>query len=274
MTQEKIQQLLTDRETLDGELHSLGFVFVRQTVAGLRGELSIESAPGEGTTVTVRVPLLPREGASAHPAPDREEGGRLEEAGVAPAQKTPIAREPEGAPAHPAAPGQGAHARCGHLLYGDYRNSQAQFPGSIFAISITDQGGIDFLAHRPYERYWTMNHEDLAPMHFEATFRGRLEEDDLKRPLLTLKEPQSAKEYFDLKNVPEAERSAERHVQMVRDEYIRIARKLIDTGFPPETGVELTGLPKFFPDQEELSDSEPFPLRLLAAQPLESERRG
>jgi signal transduction histidine kinase len=274
MTQEKIRQLLTDRETLDGELHSLGFVFVRQTVAGLRGELSIESSPGEGTTVTVRVPLLSREEASAHPAPGCDEGGRLGEAGGASPAKTPVAREPEGAPIHPAGPGRGAHARCGHLLYDDYRSSAAQFPGGIFAISITDEGGIDFLAHRPYERYWTMNHEDLAPMHFAATFRGRLEEDDLKRPLLTLKEPQSAKEYFDLKNVPEAERSAERHVQMVHDEYIRIARKLIDTGFPPETGVELTGLPKFFPDQEELSDSEPFPLRMLAAQPLESERRG
>ena len=60
MTQEKIRQLLTDRETLDGELHSLGFVFVRQTVAELNGELSIDSAPGEGTTVTVRLPVLSR----------------------------------------------------------------------------------------------------------------------------------------------------------------------------------------------------------------------
>ena len=109
-------------------------------------------------------------------------------------------------------------------------------------------------------------------MHFEATFRGRLEEDDLKRPLLTLKEPQSVKEYFDFKEVPEKERSAGRHLQMVRDEYIRIARKLIDTGFPPQTGVELTGLPKFFPGQGELSDSEPFPLRLLADQPLTHRR--
>ena len=64
MTQEKIHQLLADRETLDGELHSLGFVFVRQTVAELNGELSIDSAPGEGTTVTVRLPVLSREGAS------------------------------------------------------------------------------------------------------------------------------------------------------------------------------------------------------------------
>jgi hypothetical protein len=58
---------------------------------------------------------------------------------------------------------------------------------------------------------------------------------------------------------------------MVHDEYIRIARKLIDTGFPSQTGMELTGLPKFFPDREELSDGEPFPLSLLAEQPLSTE---
>jgi signal transduction histidine kinase len=65
MIQEKIRQLLTDRESLDGELHSLGFVFVRQTVAELNGELSIDSAQGEGTTVTVRLPVAPREGTPA-----------------------------------------------------------------------------------------------------------------------------------------------------------------------------------------------------------------
>ena len=58
---------------------------------------------------------------------------------------------------------------------------------------------------------------------------------------------------------------------MIRDEYIRIARKLIETGFPPETGMELTGLPKFFPGQEEMSDDEPFPLSLLADQALSTE---
>ena len=110
-------------------------------------------------------------------------------------------------------------------------------------------------------------------MYFEAAFRGRLEENDLKQPVLTLKEPQNVAQYFDLKELPEKERDGTRHIQMVHDEYIRIARKLIDTGFPPDTGVELTGLPKFFPGQKELSDSEPFPLRLLANQPLTGEDR-
>jgi signal transduction histidine kinase len=273
MTQEKIRQLLADRETLDGELHSLGFVFVRQTVAELNGDLSIDSAPGAGTTVTVRLPVLSREGASLDPASRPKEDRSF--AAMGPASPPPTAATPETdrATAEPVRSGDDIHSGCGRLLYDDYQTSQAQFPGGIFAISITEDDSIDFLAHRPYDRYWTMNHEDLAPMHSEATFRGRLEEDDLKRPLLTLKEPQSAKEYFDFKEVPENQRSAERHLQMVHDEYIRVARKLVDTGFPSETRVELTGLPKFFPGHEELSDSEPFPLRLLADQALTTEDR-
>src|SRR5665811_2568227 len=58
MPPSKIQQLLADRESLDGELHSLGFVFVRQTVADLGGRLLIDSNLGKGTTVTVRLPHL------------------------------------------------------------------------------------------------------------------------------------------------------------------------------------------------------------------------
>jgi hypothetical protein len=271
MGPEKIEQLLSDKETLDGELHSLGFVFVRQTVAEFGGELSIESAVGEGTTVTVSFPVLPERGASVMPSPGRIEEPRFTGPGAVLPGSTPAAPEDQELPPVPAATGEAGHARCGRVLYDDYQNSQAQFPGSIFAISITDDGGIDFLAHRPYERYWSMNHEDLAPTYYAATFRGRLEEDEVKRPLLTLKEPQSAKEYFDLKELPEQERSAEKHVQMVRDEYIRIARKLIETGFPPQTGVQLTGLPKFFPGQQQLSDDEPFPLSLLASQRLTTE---
>jgi signal transduction histidine kinase len=58
MMPDKKQQLLTDKETLDGELHSLGFVFVRQTVDELDGELSIDSELGKGTTITIRFPHL------------------------------------------------------------------------------------------------------------------------------------------------------------------------------------------------------------------------
>jgi hypothetical protein len=273
MTEEKIRQLLADRETLDGELHSLGFVFVRQTVAELNGEISIDSTPGEGTNVTIRLPVLSREGASPGPASQPTQAPSFAAFAPASPPTIPAPAGNEQAKAEPDGSAAEMHSACGRLLYADYENSQADFPGGIFAISITDDDQIDFLAHRSYDRYWTMNHEDLAPMHFAATFRGRLEEDDLKRPLLTLKEPQSIREYFEFKELPENQRSAEAHLRMVHDEYIRIARKLIDTGFPPQTRMELTGLPKFFPAQGAFSDAEPFPLRLLADQALSTEDR-
>ena len=76
MTPEKIQQLLSDRPTLDGELHSLGFVFVRQTVAEFGGDLSIESTVGKGTTMTLRLPYLPGKTA-AELDPSRQDKYRL-----------------------------------------------------------------------------------------------------------------------------------------------------------------------------------------------------
>ena len=109
-------------------------------------------------------------------------------------------------------------------------------------------------------------------MLFQATVRGRLEEDDEKGPVLILKPPQSVAEYFDLKEVPQSERSAAKHLQMVHDEYIRVARKLIETGLPPRTGVLLADAQRYFPDQPELQGSDPFPLELLAKQELVSEK--
>ena len=87
-----------------------------------------------------------------------------------------------------------------------------------------------------------------------------------------MKQPQNVREYFEFKNVPETERNPGRHVQMVHDEYIRIARKLIDTGLSPQISTELTGLQKFFPGHDELSTAEPFALQLLARQVLTTER--
>ena len=68
MSGDKIERLLAEKETLDGELHSLGFVFVRQTIDQLGGRLSIESEAGRGTVVEIRLPF---EGAPAvePPAP-------------------------------------------------------------------------------------------------------------------------------------------------------------------------------------------------------------
>jgi hypothetical protein len=278
MSPTKIEQLLRDKDTLDGELHSLGFVFVRQTIAEFEANLSIESDVGEGTTISVRFPIAlgqPSETAGldeilAAASPPAK--AVMEEVGALPTVGQPSAAEPSPTTRDkPPAASNDKDRACGRIVYEDYEASEAQYPGCIFAISVTDDGRVDFFTHRSYDRWWNMDHEDLTPMYFEATIRGRLEEDDNKHPVLILKEPRSAPEYFEFKNVPEADRTAERHVVMVHDEYIRIARKLIETGLSADMIVELTGLQKFFPNREDLVEAEPFPLRILAEQPLSTE---
>jgi len=124
---------------------------------------------------------------------------------------------------------------------------------------------------KPYERDWDISHEDLSPMHFEATYRGRVEEDELKRPILIFKPPQSTREYFEFKEVPEAARGLDRFTRMVRDEGIRIARTLIATGLDAQIQVHLSSAPRFFAAPPELHGTEPFPLDLLARQKLSTE---
>lgn len=273
MPPEKIEQLLKDKDTLDGELHSLGFVFVRQTIAEFGGELSIQSEVGKGTTVAIRFPTV-RPKAPANPdevsrtAPPRAETRQSVEASNIACQAPPAAEPPEKARPYPSPTADDKYRDCGRLVYEDYKTSEAQYPGCIFAISVTKDGRIDYFTHRPYDRWWNMDHEDLSPTYFAATLRGRLEEDAEKCPVLILKEPRSVREYFEFKNVPESERSAETHVAMVHDEYILAARKLIETGLPPDITVEVTGLQKFFPGRDDLASAEPFPLRVLAEQPL------
>jgi hypothetical protein len=111
-------------------------------------------------------------------------------------------------------------------------------------------------------------------MFFEATMRGRLEEDEEKNVVLILKAPQNVRAYFEFKEMPESERTAEKHLQMVHDEYIWIARKLVNTGMPPETGVYMADIQKFFAGHDDLLEQEPFPLELLAQQALTSEGSG
>jgi hypothetical protein len=60
---------------------------------------------------------------------------------------------------------------------------------------------------------------------------------------------------------------------MVHDEYVRIARKLIETGLSADIIVELAGLQKFFPGRGDLAEAEPFPLRILAEQRLSTEQQ-
>ncbi|MHB8667983.1 MAG: sensor histidine kinase [Burkholderiales bacterium] len=281
MSAEKIQQLLTDRRTLDGELHSLGFVFVRQTVAQFGGDLEIESNVGRGTTMTLRLPYLIGRTADSLET-SRRDKYRLPEkyrsipagahqpmrAAAAAALTAPEAAREESAPA------LGANDRmrqCGELIFEAYRQSKAQFAGCIFAIAVTAEDRVEMFTVKPYERDWDISHEDLSPMHFQATFRGRLEEDELKQPVLIVKPPQSAGDYFEFKEVSEADRGLECFTRMVRDEGIRVARKLIATGLDPQIPVHLASARQFFSAPPELAGTGPFPLELLARQRLSTE---
>ena len=254
---EKIEQLMTDKKNLDGELHSLGFVFVRQTVAEFNGSLSIDSVVEKGTTISIHLPRLVGAVASAPETVERENSElthkidklRLEER-AAYLKKT-------------AKSGNG-HDTCGETIYGDYLVSDAEFPGAIFAIAVTEDNEIELFTHRPYERHWNITHEDLSPMLFEATVRGRLEEEEDKTPALIFKSPQSVQEYFEFKAVREEDRTPEKYFEMVHDELIRISRTIIDTGMPEDIGVRVTDLMKFFPNHQELAEKEPFPLETLA----------
>ncbi|MGP1678174.1 MAG: sensor histidine kinase, partial [Burkholderiales bacterium] len=284
MSPEKIQQLLTDRQSLDGELHSLGFVFVRQTVAQFGGDLAIDSAVGRGTTMTLHLPYLPGKTAESL-EPSRRDKYRLPEkfrslpaeaaqsaqavgaAAVAPAPAPEEARQ-EGAPA---TGGNERMRQCGKLVFDAYRHSGAQFAGCIFAIAVTEEDRVEMFTVKPYERDWDISHEDLSPMHFQATYRGRLEEDELKRPVLIIKPPQSAREYFEFKEVPEANRGLDCFTRMVRDEGIRVARKLIATGLDPQLPLHLGSARQFFVAAPEFHGTGPFPLELLARQRLSVE---
>ena len=101
-------------------------------------------------------------------------------------------------------------------------------------------------------------------MLFEATVRGRLEEEEDKTPALIFKSPQSVQEYFEFKGVPDEDRKPETYTAMVHDELIRISRTIIDTGMPADIGVRVTDLKQFFPYNQELAETELFPLETLA----------
>ncbi|UCG50704.1 MAG: ATP-binding protein [Candidatus Latescibacterota bacterium] len=265
MGPEKIQQLMIDKKNLDGELHSLGFVFVRQTVADFGGELSIESEVDKGTTISISLPFQKEGEAAAKHAPECEKLELLRGIKEVRSQKRTEHAKKVGTVE------DDKLTKCGEVVYSDYEISDSQFPGSIFAIGVTEEDKIDFFTHRPYQRYWNITHEDLSPMFYEATFRGRVEEEEDKTPTLILKAPQNTREYFEFRSISEKDRSKDKFINMVRDEYIRIARKLIDTGMTPDIGVHLTDLQKFFPKREEQLEQEPFPLEILAKQKLTSE---
>jgi hypothetical protein len=160
-------------------------------------------------------------------------------------------------------------ASCGQVIYSDYRQSQSEFPGCLFAIAVAEDDRLEMFAHKPYERLWNMGHEDLSPMFFEATIRGRLEEDEDRSLSLILKAPQNMREYWDFKETPDDLRTTDAYALMVHDELIRIARRLIATGMPETINVEVAAWSKFFPETPE---PELCPVATLAAMPLSTEK--
>jgi hypothetical protein len=265
MPPEKIEQLLEKERNLDGELHSLGFVFVKQTLAQFGGTVSIDSEEGKATTVAVSLPYIEGGIPSSRRPSECEDLELLRDVDDARLQgRTAYAKKVETA-------NDARLDSCGEMIHADYMISEAQFRGSIFSIGVTDGDRIDFFTHRPYERDWNITHEDLSPMFYEATVRGRLEDDEDKTQALILKAPQNVREYFDFREVPEEDRSPDTYVRVVHDEDIRVARKLIDTGMSAQTAVRLTDPEKFFPHERQLVELEPFPLEMLAKQRLASE---
>ena len=105
-------------------------------------------------------------------------------------------------------------------------------------------------------------------MFFEATIRGRLEEDEDHQLNLIFKAPQNIREYFEFKEIPDDRRTAGEYTRMVHDELIRIARRLIATGMPETVNYEVATWSKFFPDTEE---PQACPLATLAGLPLSTE---
>jgi hypothetical protein len=260
MTGQKRDQLLTDRQTLDGELHSLGFVFVRQTVRDFGGSLAIESEPGQGTTMSISLPFL-----ADRPSPPRrisrcKKFHLVYDEGQATAEAAPDTPGAKGSSAR-SGDDETAYGRC---LLDDFHSSPALHRGCIFFISVREDGTVDFFSHRPYEKGVELGHEDLSPMFYEAAVRGRLEEDSRREPVLILKTPHNVREYFEFKELPEERFSAETFKRMIREEYICIAGVLGATGLPHEIPVHLTDLPRFLPELEAEFGSKPFPLSRLA----------
>ena len=308
MYDEKVKHLMRDRESLDGELHSLGFVFVRQTVEQLGGTLSIDSVIDKGTTITIRFPFLrdndppvrriskcqqydvmpgerrrdddhvivvtdEQDGAEAAPEalPPRDS---REVVPPRPQKAVPVLAAKSPAVLKTVDPNwdpKDMETNCGRIIFRDYEISEADHRGCIFTVGINHDLSIDTFIHKPYERLYSINHEDLSPMLYESTIRGRLEESDELEPVLILKEPHSIAEYFDLKEIDNKERSRELYDAMVRDEYILIARKLLETGFPGELRVHVTGAERYFGDFESILGAEPFALPEVAEQRLSTE---
>jgi hypothetical protein len=237
-------------QVLTGEHTDFGDGRARGTTSATGAAPSASSAPPTPATATSM--------ASAPPAPAPStpaSGGTTSNGG--------------GTPSNGTATSSNRMDHCGRLVYEDYVASKADHRGCVFIIGVTAENRVDLFSHKPYERHWNISHEDLSPMFFLAGMRGRIEDDEEKQSILILKAPQNVAEFFDLRETPTGQRSAELFQRMVHDEYVRVARKLIATGLNEEILTEITDARKFFPDAPYLESPSPFPLRLMAAESLQ-----
>lgn len=254
MSPEKVEEILHDTKDLKGELHSLGFMFVRQTVKAFNGKIYVDSVVGKGTKIKIAFPRYHVE----------EDEGSL--------QPIPETHDPTGEAI--AVLERAKHHvknadQAGKIVVDDYCKSLAPLPGCLFSIGVhPDTGLVDHFVHKAYDPDWMMGHDDLAPMLFEAVFRGRYETDDKCGTALILKSPHKMDEYYDLRKTPEAERSRRPYLRLIHNEYVLIARHLIESGMDGTTMVYITNLEQCFSKVGQSFSGDPFPLTELAQQQL------
>jgi anti-sigma regulatory factor (Ser/Thr protein kinase) len=253
MTSKKREEILTRDSILSGELHSLGFVFVRQTVKAFTGKLYVESELDRGTKISLVFPRYYTEDDQLLLQWDKKEPLNKDVKSDKTATETKHIRRVE---------------RAGELILSDFSTSTAPHPGSLFSISVTEDGILDHFVHKAYDPEWMMGHDDLAPMLYEGVFRGRYEKDDLYGEALILKSPHKLKEYWELRETPKAQQKRKTGLKMIHNEYILIARHLIQTGMSGTTKVYLTNLEQCFTALGQQFSEDPFPLSELAGQSL------
>ncbi|TNF38039.1 MAG: HAMP domain-containing histidine kinase [Deltaproteobacteria bacterium] len=248
MSAEKVDQILHSDRDLTGELHSLGFVFVRKVVAQLNGKIDVHSEEGVGTRITLSFPryLAEKELPSTAPVD-------LELAEEAPEEVVAGVAEAD---------------RAGEIIVDEFCKCLAPTPGCLFSIAIEPSGRVDHFMHKAYDPDWMMGHDDLAPMIYEAVVRGRYEADDVDGVSLILKTPLKHDEYWELREMPREERKPEPTRRRIHDELVRIGRHLITTGMDPDTPVHLTQKDYLFGHFEQSFSADPFPLQELADHPL------
>ncbi len=255
MPEEKIQQLLTPRRNLDGELHSLGFEFVKRTIAGMGGVLNIDSAPGSGTTIKITLPRSEDENLVMLEFP-KVENFMVGDIATATQRRTSCGddcRDDRG-PDHDGASENEAEddgepdERYGESILASYRQSPRGFRGTTLVISANLEnleGEIEYFTQRAYENDSEVPHEILDPYFYKVGIRGRYTDyyEGFKKygTALILKTPFASDidEYFEFHLLDDDLKKPTYLRGMLHDELILVARALVNTGLPGDTSTHL-----------------------------------